>query len=433
MLFLTSTIGVMLFAANTFAASDTQAVFTVHAGDVTRIDSPIVVDLPAALIRSMKVSPEGWTLSEVIGKERHAVASQLLPGEPPQLAWVLAGETAAKATRLFIYTNIDSPAEKADDAAKDQGITVVDDESHLEVLSGGKPVLRYHMAHVAPPEGADAKYGRSGYIHPVWTPGGAIVTDEFPPDHLHQDGIFLAYTKTAFEGREPNFWDLLGGTGFVRHADKRGVTEGRVCGGFRVRHEHVDNGVEGGKVALNEEWDVRVWRTADDASQSVYRFDITSSIGCASASPLKLPTYHYGGMAIRGARNWVLDDVALVTAEGQNRIDGNHARVPWVDLSGKITDDRGGKDNNSGDGWAGITVFTDPRNFRFPEPVRLHPTMPYFVYTPSVLGDWSIEPGMTLVSRYHYLVHDGKLNSEAANRLWQDIADPPKVEMAVVQ
>ena len=28
--------------------------------------------------------------------------------------------------------------------------------------------------------------------------------------------------------------------------------------------------------------------------------DITSRVSCAGESPLKLPEYHYGGMAIRG-------------------------------------------------------------------------------------------------------------------------------------
>ena len=426
MLFFSSIIGVLVFASHTFSASETQVVFTVHAGDVARIDTPIVVELPKALIHAMNASPEGWTLKEMMGDEQRVTTSQLLASEPPQLAWVLNGETAAQAKRRFVYSNIATSAEKKSAHADDEGITVLDDNGQLEIRCNSKPVLQYHMAHVAPPAGADAKYGRSGYIHPVWTPGGAIVTDEFPPDHLHQDGIFLAYTKTAFEGRQPNFWDLLGGTGFVRHAEKLTVIEGPVCGGFRVRHEHVDNGVEGGKVALDEEWDVRVWKTTDDHSLPVFRFDITSSIRCASESPLELPTYHYGGMAIRGARNWVMDDVAMVTAAGQNRIDGNHARVPWVDLSGKIA-------GNDSSGWAGMSIFTDPQNFRFPEPVRLHPTMPYFVYTPSVLGDWSIEPGTMHVSRYHYLVHDGKLNFTETNRIGEEIAHPPQVDVAVVQ
>jgi hypothetical protein len=79
------------------------------------------------------------------------------------------------------------------------------------------------------------------------------------------------------------------------------------------------------------------------------------------------------------------------------------------------------------DQWSGVTVFTHPKNFRFPEPVRLHPSMPYFVWTPAVLGPWSIEPGEKHVSRYTYLIHDGKPNPELANRIWNDIQHPPLV------
>src|SRR5438046_2060096 len=92
-------------------------------------------------------------------------------------------------------------------------VTIVDSEKTVEARIGEQPLLRYNKAHVEPPEGVNPKVGRSAHLHPVWTPGGAIVTDELPPDHLHQSGIFLAYTKTQFEGRDVDFWNLGGGRG----------------------------------------------------------------------------------------------------------------------------------------------------------------------------------------------------------------------------
>ncbi len=411
------------------AKNQLRLVIVVKSGEHVCQNCPMVITLPDEISSKLKESKRNWSLSERVDDKSQPVTSQVLTGTSPQLAWMLSGTTAAETERTFVYEATDDDRE----TPEKNGVTVLEDDKNLEVQLDGKPVLRYRMAHVEPPAGADPKFGRSGYIHPVWTPGGAVVTDEFPSDHLHQDGIFLAYTKTEFEGREPNFWDLLGGTGFVRFADKLEVTNGPVCGGFRVRHEHVDAGVAGGKVALNEEWEVRVWKTdfpadatkADQPVRSGYRFDITSKIDAATASPLKLAKYHYGGMAVRGARNWVMNDVSLVTSEGADRIAGNHSRVPWVDLSGKNAMDE------TGNTWSGVTVFTDPANFRFPEPVRLHPTMPYFVYTPSALGEWSIVPGMQLLSRYHYFVHDGRLNVDEVNETWEQIAHPPVVEVRV--
>ena len=68
--------------------------------------------------------------------------------------------------------------------------------------------------------------------------------------------------------------------------------------------------------------------------------------------------------------------------------------------------------------------MTHPGNFRSPEPLRIHPTMPYMVYTPSFLGDWEITPRAPHVSRYRFVIHDGVLPAETIERLWKDYAEP---------
>ena len=73
---------------------------------------------------------------------------------------------------------------------------------------------------------------------------------------------------------------------------------------------------------------------------------------------------------------------------------------------------------------AGVALMTHPGNFRFPEPLRIHPTMPYMVYTPQFLGDWEIGPATPHQSRYRFVVHDGQLSAEALDRIWQDFAHP---------
>ena len=118
-------------------------------------------------------------------------------------------------------------------------------------------------------------------------------------------------------------------------------------------------------------------------------------------------------MAIRAAREWTPQHVKFLTSEGADRIKGNHSRPRWCDVSGAIHDRV-----------AGITIMTHPHNFRFPEPLRIHPTMPYMVYTPSFLGDWEIRPDMPHDSRYRFVIHDGELSAEVADRLWHDFAEP---------
>ena len=46
-----------------------------------------------------------------------------------------------------------------------------------------------------------------------------------------------------------------------------------------------------------------------------------------------------------------------------------------------------------------------------------------------VLGAFKIEADQPYVSRYRFYVHNGKLDATAAERHWQDLADPPRVTL----
>ena len=54
---------------------------------------------------------------------------------------------------------------------------------------------------------------------------------------------------------------------------------------------------------MNAGWS-RAYRTGED----YFLIDINSSQSCASLSPLKINKYHYGGMAIRGADEWFVNE-----------------------------------------------------------------------------------------------------------------------------
>ena len=379
---------------------------TVTASERERVDALVQFPFPPG-------SAEGQALRliETTGGKETPVPAQL-DSSVGRLWWVAGGKISAGAKRSYRL--------EAGNAMPNAGITMVDSERTVEARSGDKRLLQYNKAHVEPPAGVNPKYGRSAHLHPVWTPSGAVVTDELPPDHLHQSGIFLAYTKTELEGHDVDFWNLAGGKGRVRFKELKSVTGGPVFGQIRTEHEHVDltaapkseiGAKAGGKVALVETWDVRIWNVG--LSSGYWLLDITSSVRCAGDSPLKLPEYHYGGMAIRAARDWTPQHVRFLTSEGDDRIKGNHTRPRWCDVSGAIDGRQ-----------AGIVLMTHPANFRFPEPLRIHGTMPYMVYTPSFLGDWEIQPGMPHESRYRFVIHDGELPAETAQRLWQDYAEP---------
>ena len=73
-----------------------------------------------------------------------------------------------------------------------------ENQHHIVITRNGKHVLTYHKT-VQIPSGIEEKYGRSGFIHPISTPSGKIITDDYPvPHHSHQHGMFFAWKKASF-------------------------------------------------------------------------------------------------------------------------------------------------------------------------------------------------------------------------------------------
>ena len=151
----------------------------------------------------------------------------------------------------------------------------------------------------------------------------------------------------------------------------------------------------------------------------MFFMDLVSTQTCAGDEPLKLPKYHYGGLGVRGSALWdAVDKVRMLTSNGDDRVKGDATKAKWVWLGGEV------------DGQTtGIVVLMHPENFRFPQPLRLNPKNPQLCVAPSADGDWSIEPGKPLVSRYRLVIRDGEPDTAEMERLWTDYAEPPKVEV----
>ncbi|MBN2293982.1 MAG: PmoA family protein, partial [Pirellulales bacterium] len=332
-------------------------------------------------------------------------------GETRRVAWIIADPLEAGQLRRYRL----SSATARSDTGK--GVTVENDGKHLIVKVGSKPVLRYNHAVVPSPDPKTPYYARSGYIHPLFSPSGKIVTDDFNPDHAHQHGVMFAWRKSTFEGHGADCWNQMAGEGRVEHVKFEASGGGPVFGFFTARLRHVGLKLPGGpKPMLDETWYVRVFNTSDS-----FLFDLVSTQNTHGSSPLTVEKCHYGGFAIRGAAAWSKHrgrDHDFLTSQGKNKKDGNHTRPRWVDIHGLL-------DGQT----SGVTIMDHPQNFRFPQPVRLHPYMPYFCFAPSVLGSFDIEQGKPFVSRYRLYVHDGKVEPPVVERLWHDYADPPVVRI----
>ena len=294
------------------------------------------------------------------------------------------------------------------------------DGTQLKLTIDGRPVLTYQAEPGDLPR-ADIKpiYKRGGFIHPLITPGGLLVTDSYATNHLHQHGIWSAWTKTKFDGREPDFWNMGQGKATVEFVSLGSSWSGVVHAGFVAQHRQVDLTSGTPVPAVNERWELKLYRTGSGA-RPVWMFDLTIRQQCASNVPLELPLYHYGGLGYRGHEQWNgAAKTLFVTSEGvTDRIKANESRARWCDVGGLVDGQR-----------AGTAILSHPDNFRAPQPIRAHPTEPFFCYAPSQLGDWAIKPGDNYVARYRFVVHDGAPDPAELDRIWNDIANPPAVKV----
>ncbi|MDF1852029.1 MAG: PmoA family protein [Verrucomicrobiales bacterium] len=285
-------------------------------------------------------------------------------------------------------------------------------EHRILIKRGDRTVFVYNKAPTEEAAQHEPFFSRTGYIHPVYSPSGKEVTGDFAADHKHQHGLFFAWTKTRVGEQKAEFWNQKLKMGEVRYHRTLNAVGGRERCELVVEHLW-DAKDKAGKLtpAIKETWKV----TARDFGDDLFLFDIESVQWQRTDVPIKIEKHHYGGMAIRGNDQWLLENgetnpsIVLQTDEGLERIEGNHTRPRWVTMAGPIDGER-----------AGVTVMGHPSNFRSPQWVRLHPTKPYFVWAPMVEEPFQIEGGKPYVSRYRYVVSDGKVSAEKLEEIYTD-------------
>lgn len=373
---------------------------TLAAGSFDRRDCVVSFAMPKGLnARSYRLRDDAGNRME-------------LQVEPDGTATFVLPELKAGTTKRFRFEEV-----KANTAVSAKGMQLVSDHDRLTISASGRRVLTFQGGAGELPS-ADIKpiFRQGGYIHPVFTPSGRVVTDDYPPDHFHHHGIWFAWTKTEFEGRHPDFWNVGDGTGRVEFVALDTTWSGSVHAGFKSRNRSIDVSAPKPITVLNEQWTVTAYNTGQGVKPYTM-FDLVSTQDLAISSPLILPEYRYGGLGFRGHRQWLAkDNCEFLTSEGKDRNNGHGSRARWCHIGGRIDGQR-----------AGITILDHPSNFRAPQAMRINPDQPFFCYSPSLIGDWKIEPGKSYVSRYRFIVYDGAPDKAELDRLWNDYANPVQV------
>jgi len=381
------------------------------------INQPVSIDLSG---NDYNRDTGDLILYRVDGNNRIVVPSQLENGVSPKL-WFLPGRVVPGGEKAH-FEIVKLPG-----TGPENVVTAGTDRDHITIYAGDREVLEYRHSMIEAPEGINPLYRRKGaYIHPLRSPEGKVLTNVQPADHYHHYGIWNPWTRTVFEGRSVDFWNLAEGQGTVRNAGILSTYSGQLFAGFRVYHEHVDfSAPVAEKTALNETWDVRVWMPEIDG-RPAWLIDCTFLINCATDSTVVLSQYRYGGgIGFRATREWTKDNSTVLTSEGRTRQDADASFARWCMLEGA-----------TGPGMrSGIVFMSHPANRSHPEPMRVWPEDAnagrgdlFFEFCPVRHQEWILHPGREYVLKYRMVVFDDKLDTDLIDQLWRNYAFPPRIE-----
>ncbi len=117
-----------------------------------------------------------------------------------------------------------------------------------ELTDKGAPVLVYNFGTMLKP-GVPADRARCCYVHPVYTPDGVVITDDFPADHFHHRGISWMWPTVAVDGKIYDLWTIKGILARFEKLERKeagpesaviAVQNGWYVGDRKVVEEHVE-------------------------------------------------------------------------------------------------------------------------------------------------------------------------------------------------
>ncbi|MDP4275472.1 MAG: PmoA family protein [Bacteroidota bacterium] len=351
-------------------------------------------------------------LMEKSGENKVLVNFQIENGNQRTLNWLIEPKSGKS---KYVFELI-----KGKNNKEANRIQTKNENGSLIIENGTRNLVSYVYKTVMPPKNVDTAFRKSGFIHPLWSPGGQVLTRIQAPDHYHHYGIWDSWAHTIFEGDSIDFWNLRDKKGTVRCANVISSTGGPVFGQIQVLEEYVafkKNHLN--KVALNQMETIRVYQPKDPG---YYIMDVTLDMSCASSSPVLLQTYRYGGLGWRTTEQWNNDNCEILTSEGRSRKDADNSCARWIVVQGNVDND-----------YAGALMMSYPGNFNHPEPLRIWPLNTnrrgdmYANFTPVKNKDWVLIPGHSYVLKYRFVVFNGHLAKEKAESAWTYYSALPKV------
>jgi hypothetical protein len=278
---------------------------------------------------------------------------------------------------------------------------IFDDGKRLTVLERGKPVFVYNYAPVDPPEGVDAHFRRANYLHPLYSPGGAVVTEDFPKDHYHHRGVFWAWPNCSVKGRKLNVWELATGRSVFKEWIHNDASRKQIRVEAHSLWKFDDDGVApiDERVSMTVHAVEKRQRAIDFALtfKNIVDSDVSFQGSDASAGTAGAGAKGYGGFCFRPDAN--NKPFAFTVKEGVIAEDRMSCETSWADISWGADEKRG------------VAIIQHPKNPGYPHPGWIFRHYGFLGASWPHNDPHTLGPGESFTLRYRLIVHEGDAQS----------------------
>lgn len=297
-----------------------------------------------------------------------------------------------------------------------QKVSLTETATGFEFSFGDEVVLTYQSIREPVPEGVKEAFSKSGFIHPLKSPSGQILTRIQPEDHYHHYGIWGPYTRATISGREVDFWNLGDEKGRVDFGHLISKKQAGGAAELNVRQNHIDlKAPESEQIAIKEDLRIKV----KPSDQGRYIVDYTTTIFTDLEDGILLDDYRYGGgIGFRATEAWGTNNSSILTSEGDTRKTADGKNAKWVMVTGETADKSG---------TSGILFLSHNTNKSHPEPMRIWPEDNYegignvFIeFCPIRHDSWQILANQRYTLKYRMIVFDGTMSTEEAETYWEN-------------
>jgi hypothetical protein len=200
----------------------------------------------------------------------------------------------------------------------------------LELSDAGKPVFVYNFGMVLAP-GFPETMRRSGYLHPIYAPNGALLSDDFNADHPHHRGISWMWPEVTVGGKQGDLW-------MVKNFQQRFIR-------WQAQEVHADsarlaveNGwFDGDRQFVKENVEILVHTVSEDRRTIDFTLQfeaIDQPVQVAGTSEGKKG---FGGFCFRFApRDGGPAETVIRTEQGVMKKDAVLSPHPWAEIAGNF-------------------------------------------------------------------------------------------------